>query len=589
MGDGIHNITKRIKKINFRRIFLKTFLLLSVVILLPMGIIIWISSFTFNAFTANEIIIYSSKSISIIKNSTDDMISDSLKQMNYLAGDADINTFLISRANQEVYFFNIDRLFDQLTTQMQLKDYLESIYVYSDISNLVLSNYGLAEFEQFIDTKWYNEYKQNSKVGRFWPSFRNTYSSSGQPLKILSLYKSLGYSNNQQGILIFNINFNKFVSELSTLRSSYDFGLFIVDTEYNIVTDVWGSHDNISPGSINTLMNSSDKYIKSDEYVLYKTPIKYTGLYYISAVPIETYHSNINTLMNDMLIIIISGFAITILIAILITIRLYRPYKNILKVIRHPIPLLSESDQGFSRNEETYILNAIKTTINKNVQITQQLNERITLLKKAQSIALQSQINPHFLYNTLDTINWSAMRLTGGKNETSVMLSTLATMIRYSLESVDSLVPLAKELQHVHTYLDLQKLRYRDKFKVVWDIDEEVKKCKVIKIMLQPLLENAIHHGIRPLQSTGIISIEAKRIADNLNVIIRDNGVGMSPQEIKHINEMMSNKKTQEKEHIGIMNVNQRIHLFFGDQYGINIPSGEVRGINVILKLPYIV
>ena len=110
----------------------------------------------------------------------------------------------------------------------------------------------------------------------------------------------------------------------------------------------------------------------------------------------------------------------------------------------------------------------------KNEQITEELSQRVALLKQAQAVALQSQINPHFLHNTLDSISWTAIRLTGGKNKASVMLTKLAQILRYSLDDVDTLVPLRKELENTRIYLELQELRYNNCFCVEWDIEETI-------------------------------------------------------------------------------------------------------------------
>lgn len=179
------------------------------------------------------------------------------------------------------------------------------------------------------------------------------------------------------------------------------------------------------------------------------------------------------------------------------------------------------------------------------------------------------------------------MRLTGGKNETSSMISDLAKMIRYSLDDVDNLVPLENKIENIRTYMELQELRYNNKFSVVWEIDDDVMNCKVMKIILQPILENAIYHGIKPLPDQGTIWIIAKKYKEILRIVIKDNGVGMDHHVVKRINEMMLDKKIQEKEHIGIMNVNQRIQLFFGNQYDISLASKENEGTTVIINLPY--
>lgn len=237
-----------------------------------------------------------------------------------------------------------------------------------------------------------------------------------------------------------------------------------------------------------------------------------------------------------------------------------------------------------SGDEEAFVLDSIRGMSLKNEQITEELSHRVALLKQAQSVALQSQINPHFLHNTLDSISWATMRLTGGKNEASVMLSKLAQILRYSLDDADTLVPLRKELDNTRIYLELQELRYKNCFSVEWDIQETVLDSQVIKIMLQPIVENAIQHGLKQFGKDGVIRISAREQNGLLQVTIWNNGVSIQPDRLATIQAALHSDMIKQRENIGIVNVHQRIRLFYGDEYGLEISSGE--GTWVTLNLP---
>lgn len=191
MNDGIRNISQRIMKRKFSSIFLKNLSLMSIVILLPMVIVIWVTTFSFNAFIDKEIHVYSNKSLAMIIGWTSNMISDCLQQMNYMASDNDTTVFLISEQDQEVSFYDEKSLFKLIAVQMRTKKYLSSIYIYSEKNNLVFSNYGLTKIQDFYDTGWYEEFKQNELPGRFFCTFRyaNSVASTLQkPTQLLSLY-----------------------------------------------------------------------------------------------------------------------------------------------------------------------------------------------------------------------------------------------------------------------------------------------------------------------------------------------------------------------------------------------------------------
>src|SRR5690606_37718910 len=160
-----------------------------------------------------------------------------------------------------------------------------------------------------------------------------------------------------------------------------------------------------------------------------------------------------------------------------------------------PFLLLGKSSET-QWNETGYILSNLSASFHQSQNVEAQLKEKYELLRKAQAIALQAQINPHFLYNTLESINWKVMRLTQGKNEASQMLPSLSTLLRLTLETKDDLVPIRKELEHVILYVEMQKLRYKDKFSFEYSVDERLMDCKIVKLVLQPLVENALYYGI---------------------------------------------------------------------------------------------
>ena len=569
----------------FSSIFIKIMSFMTIILMLPMGIVVWVASFSFNAFIDQEIDVYSNKSLSLINSYTTNMISNCLQQMNYISNDDNATVYLISEPGQEVSFYDDKSLFKLLAVQMRTKDYLSSIYIYSDRNDMVFSNYGLTRRNNFFDAGWYDEYKANEQLGRYHLAFRDANNAEYKPAKFLSIYKFLGYTQSDKGVLVFNINFPKFVDELSEMRSSYDACLFITDSQANVIADVWGNHDAFTQPVVQDLMSSDKNYVRLNDFVLYRAPIQYTDWFYVFAVPYEIYQSKVDALWQSMSVVIFIGFMITVILAIILSIRIYQPYKRIINTLQEPASPIS-TDRKINSKEESLILNTIRNTINENAIKTNQLNERVLLLKKAQSIALQSQINPHFLYNTLDTINWSAMRLTGGKNQTSIMISNLAHMIRYSLDSADNLVPLAHELENIRLYLNLQGLRYQNKFTVQWEVEEETTDCKVLKLILQPLIENAIYHGIKPVKEEGLIKIRSKRNGANLEIMISDNGAGINKLTIKQLNEAMNESGIKENEHIGLMNVNQRIKLFFGDAYGLTITSEDNQGTTVTIRLP---
>ena len=312
--------------------------------------------------------------------------------------------------------------------------------------------------------------------------------------------------------------------------------------------------------------------LETDDFIVYRSPVEFSDLYLYSVLSRDALQARLMT-SQTALIAVVAGVCLLVLaLTILISMRIYHPFHKILEELETPAGLL-KNKVAITQDEESFILESIHSMSAKNEEITEELSRRVSLLKQAQSVALQSQINPHFLHNTLDSISWATMRLTGGKNEASIMLSKLAQILRYSLDDVDTLVPLQKELNNTRIYLELQELRYRNAFQVEWEIQDDVLNCQVIKILLQPIVENAIQHGLKPMSGGGFLKISAHTDGGLLLISIFDNGGGIPAERLASIQSVLHSDMIQQQDSIGIVNVHQRIRLFYGEEYGLELPQ----------------
>lgn len=211
-------------------------------------------------------------------------------------------------------------------------------------------------------------------------------------------------------------------------------------------------------------------------------------------------------------------------------------------------------------------------------------NEEIAL-RKTELKALQAQINPHFLYNTLDSIQWMCER---GKNEdASKMVGALAKLFRISISRGHELILISDEIKHVSNYLIIQSFRYKSQFTYSFDVDERLEGYLCNKITLQPLVENAIYHGIDRLVDEGEIKITVKQAdddEDDILMIVADNGVGMTEEQCAKI----LSKERSDSSGIGVKNVNDRLKIYFGEKYGLTVKSELDCGTEIIVRMPKI-
>ncbi len=195
---------------------------------------------------------------------------------------------------------------------------------------------------------------------------------------------------------------------------------------------------------------------------------------------------------------------------------------------------------------------------------------------------LQAQINPHFLYNTLDTIQWKALEYEA--HDLSDLILSLASFFRISLSKGEEKITLEREIEHVRNYLEVQQYRYSELLDYEIYVDESIKDVMIPKIIIQPLVENAIYHGIKPKLEKGKIIITVEKIEGDVRIQVKDDGVGIEEEKRKTLMENISDEKF--KGSYGLYNVHQRILLYYGAEYGITMESTYLKGAIVSISLP---
>ena len=260
------------------------------------------------------------------------------------------------------------------------------------------------------------------------------------------------------------------------------------------------------------------------------------------------------------------------------------------RVLSRPIHDLISAMAQFEKNADNFVYEPVSGVrevqnlsssfahmVRKIQQLMATVRAEEVNLRKTELRALQAQINPHFLYNTLDSISWMCER---GKNqEAVVMVNALAQLFRISISKGHELIPIRSEVQHAKSYLQIQSVRYKDQFS--YRFDESCLDYLCNKITLQPIIENAIYHGINGLVDEGEIVIRIESQGDDILATVEDNGVGMEKEQIEAIF-----RRSDSKSGIGIKNVNDRLKIWFGEAYGITIESVPDKGTRVIVRMP---
>lgn len=314
-----------------------------------------------------------------------------------------------------------------------------------------------------------------------------------------------------------------------------------------------------------------------------------TGWTVISLTPRETLQKKSHFIREInyylILILILFTFVISIVASTLITIPLNRLMASFKKLqggdFTTSVPVKGRDELAQIGITFNNMVANIKSLIRQKFEMGLQR-------KQAELESLQSQINPHFLFNTLNSIK--AVNERRDFVKTAAMIQNLSDIFRYSLNRGVYIVKFGDELEHIKKYLEIQAFRFGDRYQVTYDIDREALDCQIPRLTLQPIVENALYHGLEPSIVDGRLQIAAQVVADRLIIYISNNGIPISEAELANINNLLESnpdsQANQNPEKLGIYNVNARIKFHFGNEYGLKISSSPGSGTTVRITLP---
>ncbi len=296
----------------------------------------------------------------------------------------------------------------------------------------------------------------------------------------------------------------------------------------------------------------------------------------------ELVTDNVTAMIRISVLIVLAVLIVAFLCSLILT-----------RFVSHPLRELSGAMVSFEKNTDRYIFlpvggsrevqdlsSAFDHMVVKIQALMARVREEETELRKTELKALQAQINPHFLYNTLDSIAWMCEQ--GRTGDAVNMIHALATLFRISISKGHELIPISKELEHAESYLQIQQYRYKNQFKYVFEVDPACNDYLCNKITLQPIIENAIVHGLDLLVEEGLITVRVWQSDSDIFMSVTDNGVGMTQEKADSILSRYAGERTG----IGIKNVNDRLRIYFGDNYGLTITSELDEGTCVEIRMP---
>ncbi|MDD6193441.1 MAG: sensor histidine kinase [Lachnospiraceae bacterium] len=302
----------------------------------------------------------------------------------------------------------------------------------------------------------------------------------------------------------------------------------------------------------------------------------------------EAYRRFFTQMLRFCLMAMVIILGLTIFLSYYVPRSITKPFQE----LSHVTDQIAKGDLTVRANintgvEATMLSDSMNTMIDKINELLEQVKTEQVRLRKAEFELLQAQINPHFLYNTLDAIIWLAEA--GEQKKVVSMVKNLSDFFRTSLNRGKEVNSIREEILHVKSYLEIQQVRYQDILSYDIDVPEELEKYSIPKITVQPLVENALYHGIKNKRGMGHIRVWGVPEEDCFELRVKDDGIGISPERLLQVQDGIRNKVLTGKDFYGLYNVNERIRLSFGEEYGINISSEMGEGTLVCIRLPYVV
>ena len=467
--------------------------------------------------------------------------------------------------------------------------YIASVYYYLDGYDSILTSDtgGTTRLSQFSDLSWKDSYDHSDQDE--WLERREMHQYSyTQPVPVLTYFKKLSMF---KGVVMVNI-YEEQLKQLINTSSQLD-RFFILDGGGNFLLQGGAQTAQLSLEDkellVSRLEQSPDDACRGwadlsrGKYYVRIIPAD-CGTYIAACISHSNYYQALYTLLLQFLMVLAAVISTSLWIAYTITKKNYQQ-------IDYFVEVFSDAERGvfnpekpaFIKDEYDIILNNIVQLFLNQTFLRSQLALREQEQKVAEMTALQLQINPHFLFNTLQTLDFKAMEYTHKPTAVNQMIEALSDILKYSLQNPHSMVTLKDEIDYLKKYDSIQRYRYEDKYILYYEYEMELESVPIMRLILQPLIENSLYHGIKPLNGSGFIKLRIVKRGGQLIFSVIDSGVGMEKTDIRKLYEKTANPGS---ENIGLTNVNSRLIMRYGEGAGLKILSKKGMGTCISFCIP---
>ena len=514
------------------------------------------------------------------------------------------NIASVVSGSQDAVFFLFDedydeaghrkRLLEQFQTILQSRSDIKNIGIISD-SRKYLFNGGYQVLNPYLDLnsqEWYRDAIDGTEDAVITSSHVQHVIQGERPW-VITLSKgirNLTESGKKEGVVFIDLNYSA-ISELCDQNNIGSKGyVFILDENGNVVYHPQQQqlYNELQTENIDAIMEAEDSTVTvgkgSDEKIYTISRSEKTGWSVVGCMNVSELLKRSRQAQQIYLITAIFLVVVALLLSSIIARNITLPISR----LRDSMARVQEGDFGAadlevtSENEIGSLTNSFNVMTHKIQDLMEQNIHEQEEKRKSEMKALQSQINPHFLYNTLDSIIWMAE---GKKNEEVVLMTaSLARLLRQSISNEDEVVSVGQEIEYARSYLTIQKMRYKDKLEFSIEVEPSILSVPIVKLVLQPIIENAIYHGLKYKESKGFLLVRGYSRGDDAVLEIIDDGVGMDEETLNHIFER--HKVNYHSNGVGVYNVQKRLSLYYGNGYGLSYQSEKGKGTTVTIVIP---
>lgn len=421
-------------------------------------------------------------------------------------------------------------------------------------------------------------------------AYPNRYVLDGKSIS-LSVAKRIMEEGKTVGYLIMDIPTSTIEKTLSVKGNLFDMNYMILDQNFYIMYDDLLKDDSTAFFQLDFRMNLLGRQedirivdLNNRKSLLCTVNSQENNIILMAEVPVETILQNNKYITVMTSLMLLFSIVLCCILTVISTNRVSEPIKKIVrameKVEKGDIHARVEICRG--DDEIAYMARRFNEMVESLDDLFQKNMEKQDRLRLAEIKSLQAQINPHFLYNTLDSIKWLAKL--NGVDEVSVIVSKLGNLLKNSIHSEGDLDTVEESMYLIDSYLSIQKIRFKSKFDIVVDIDETIMQCLVPKLVIQPIVENAIVHGIENKIGKSTVKITGKKENDRIVFEVEDDGAGISRENLEKLRNSVA--LTRITENVALANIHNRIKLYYGEKYGIEIYSEEGKGTRVRVAMP---